>query len=119
MRTKTTKVFLSYARKDEAVAHLLASILRHRKIECLIDRALRAGTKFDTTIQGMIDSADIVLVLLTPSSVSSAWVNQEAGRHSDEYMSVLAEERKLFQQLIDRKRTDFRMILWPVRAYDR
>ena len=231
------RVFFSYAREDEAIAHLLAYILAQHNIECLIDRALKAGTKFDTALQRMIRSADAVLVLLTESSTSSAWVNQEvgfsvacnktiwplamaesmhpkgmlattqsyslfdwtnpsrtiksliaglleieqggqdhayhkrlgldrvitgkiertkfiveglrrlldepakgvtvyaqaafsafavsddpmyqeAGGHSDEYMSMLLEERRLFHQLILRPTTLFRMLLWPVRAYE-
>ena len=73
------KVFLSYSRKDEAVAHLLALILTSRSIECLIDRKLPAGRPFDTGLREMIREADRVLLLLTESSVSSPWVNQEIG----------------------------------------
>lgn len=231
------KVFLSYAREDEATAHLLAYILDQHNIECLIDRSLKAGTKFDTALQEMIRAADAVLVLYTESSISSAWVNQEigfavacnkviwplamaesmqprgmlattqwyslfdwtdpartiqnlisglletgrgvqnheshkrlgldrvitgkiertkfiverlrqllqepakqvtvyaqaafstfavsddpmykeAGGHSDEYMSMLLDEKKLFHQLILRPTTTFKMLLWPVRAYE-
>jgi len=231
------RVFLSYAREDEATAHLLAYILGQHNIECLIDRALKAGTKFDAALQEMIRVADAVLVLLTESSISSTWVNQEvgfavacnkviwplamaesmqpkgmlattqsyslfdwtdpartiqnlitglletgrgeqdhefhkrlgldrvitgkiertkfiverlrqllqepakrvtvyaqaafstfavsddpmykeAGGHSDEYMSMLLDEKKLFHQLILRPTTLFKILLWPVRAYE-
>ncbi len=73
------KVFISYSRKDEAVAHLLAHILRANKIECLIDRELRAGQKFDSRLQQMIKEANLILVLLTKDAASSVWVNQEIG----------------------------------------
>jgi len=231
------KVFLSYAREDEAIAHLLAYILGQHNIECLIDRTLKAGTKFDAALKQMIRAADAVLVLLTESSISSAWVNQEvgfavacnkviwplamaesmqpkgmlattqsyslfdwadptrtiknlitglleigrgeqnheyhkrlgldrvitgkiertrfiverlrqllqepakpvivyaqaafstfavsddpmykeAGGHSDEYISMLLDERRLFHQLILRPTTIFKMLIWPVRAYE-
>jgi hypothetical protein len=72
-------VFISYSRKDEAVAHLLAHILRSNNIHCLIDRELRAGQKFDLTLQQMIRKADFVLVLLTRDASRSVWVNQEIG----------------------------------------
>ena len=73
------KVFISYSRKDEAVAHLLAHILRANKIECLIDRELRAGQKFDSRLQQMIKEANLILLLLTKDAANSAWVNQEIG----------------------------------------
>jgi TIR domain len=73
------KVFISHSRKDEAVAHLLAHILRANQIECLIDREMQAGQKFDSKIQHLIQGADLVLVLLTKDSSRSPWVNQEIG----------------------------------------
>ncbi len=73
------KIFISYCHEDEAIAHLLGYILRQHKIECFIDRSLKAGTRFDTTLQEMIRSSDALLVLLTEAAQSSAWVNQEIG----------------------------------------
>lgn len=73
------KIFISYSRKDEAVAHLLAYILREKKIECLIDRELRAGDKFDSRLQQMIRESDLLLILLSKNAANSAWVNQEIG----------------------------------------
>lgn len=73
------KVFISYSRKDEAVAQLLAHILRANRIDCLIDREVRAGQRFDATLHKMIRDASLILVLLTKDSSRSAWVNQEIG----------------------------------------
>jgi hypothetical protein len=73
------KVFISYSRKDEAIAQLIAHILRQNQINCLIDRDLRAGQKFDTKLQDMIRGANLILVLLTKRAVRSQWVNQEIG----------------------------------------
>ncbi len=72
-------VFISYCHKDEAIAHLLAHILRGHKINCLIDRQMQAGQKFDSRLQGMIKDAGLILVLLTKAAAESAWVNQEIG----------------------------------------
>ncbi len=229
------RLFISYSRKDEAIAHLLAHILESNHIECTYDRKLPPAQTFDLNLQNMIKEADIVLLLLTQSAVSSAWVNQEigfataidkpvwplamekdiqpqgfisatqsyslfdwsnptgtilklvetlkqhtdnfslpskafglqqviqgkisrakfivnclrefqkskarsmsvcnqaafsifcaskeplyreAGDHSDEYISLLLEERKILNDLIDEKRILLKLILWPVRAYD-
>lgn len=73
------KVFLSYGRQDEAIAHLLAYILTQHGIRCFIDRQLPAGKPFDPILRQMIKNADLVLVLLTKTSISSDWVNQEIG----------------------------------------
>lgn len=73
------KLFISYSRDDEAVAVLLATILESRGINCLYDRKLRPAEAFDEQLQGMIREADSILVLLTNSATSSAWVNQEIG----------------------------------------
>jgi len=231
------KIFISYCHEDEAIAHLLGYIFRQHKIECFIDRSLKAGTRFDTALQEMIRSSDAVLVLFTEATQSSAWVNQEigfamacgkviwplvmaenvklegmlatfqwyslfdwtnpertvknlisglketgrgiqnheshkklgfdrvitgkiertkfiierfthllqkparritiysqaafstfavsddpmykeAGQHSDEYINLLLNERKLFHQLVVRPTTTFKMLLWPVRSYE-
>jgi TIR domain len=73
------KVFISHSRKDEAVAHLLAHILRANQIDCLIDRELQAGQKFDSKLQHLIKEANLILVLLTKDASRSPWVNQEIG----------------------------------------
>jgi len=73
------KVFISYSRKDEAVAHLLSYIFRQKNVDCLIDSALRAGEQFDSHLQEMIKESDFVLILLTKNAADSAWVNQEIG----------------------------------------
>src|SRR5262245_9186397 len=73
------RVFISYSRSDQALAHLLGYILTTAGIKCYIDRAIRTGRYFDHETQEMIRKADVVLVLLTKSSMNSAWVNQEIG----------------------------------------
>ena len=73
------KVFISYSRRDEAVAHLLAHILRANQIDCFIDRDLRVGQKFDSRLQQMIKESNLILVLLTKEASRSPWVNQEIG----------------------------------------
>lgn len=73
------KVFISYSRKDEAVTNLLAMLLKDRGIECLYDRRLEPAAPFDSNLRGMIQKADLVLVLLTSAALSSSWVNQEIG----------------------------------------
>ena len=73
------RVFISYSRSDQALAHLLGYILTTAGIKCYVDRASCAGRYFDHEIKEMIRKADVVLVLSTKSSMNSAWVNQEIG----------------------------------------
>jgi len=74
------QVFISYAREDTSLAHILAYFLeKDGKFTCHFDRDLRAGHYFDQSLREMISDSDLVLVLLTKSSLQSAWVNQEIG----------------------------------------
>lgn len=73
------QVFLSYCRKNEAIANLLAYILEMKGIKCLYDRRLHPALPFDQEIKEMISKADIMIVLLTKESSVSAWVHQEIG----------------------------------------
>lgn len=73
------KLFISYSHTDEIVANLLVHILKTNGIECFYDRQLPAAQAFDVNLQEMIKEADVVLLLLTKSAASSAWVNQEIG----------------------------------------
>lgn len=72
-------VFISYSRKDEALAHLLVHILTGHGVRCRLDRQLPQARPFDGHLKEMIEESDVVLVLLTKASLSSAWVNQEIG----------------------------------------
>ena len=72
-------VFISYAHQDEALALLLSHMLQEKGVDCLVDRTMAGGDRIDSSIQHMIRQADVLLVLLTQSSVSSSWVNQEIG----------------------------------------
>lgn len=73
------KVFLSYSHQDEATAHLLAYILNSHGLQCFVDRQLLPGSSFDVNLRQKIRESDLILVVLTQSSASSAWVNQEVG----------------------------------------
>lgn len=73
------KLFISYCRRDEAVAHLLSYILQLHGITCVIDRQLPVGESYDANLRKWIRSVDGVILLLSKEAVASAWVNQEVG----------------------------------------
>ena len=73
------KVFISYSREDEAIAHMLVYILRNNRIECFIDRDSIVGKRFDDQLKNKIKESDLILVLLSRNAAHSPWVNHEIG----------------------------------------
>ncbi|NJO67386.1 MAG: toll/interleukin-1 receptor domain-containing protein, partial [Leptolyngbyaceae cyanobacterium RM1_405_57] len=68
-------LFLSYSHKDEAlkdelVVHL-ASLKRQGKIQAWQDRDIEAGTEWDAEIKQQLESAEIILLLVTPRFIAS------------------------------------------------
>lgn len=86
-------VFISYARKDRALAEKIRSILEASGLPTWMDVRIEPGTHFDATIEHAIRTADMVLVLWTLNSVQSNWVREEA--------SLALELRKLVPVLLD------------------
>jgi hypothetical protein len=73
-------VFISYASEDDNLASELLELLRNKGLSCfLAAKELRAGTVWLDKIRAALRSCRVVIVLLTPSSCSSAWVMSEAG----------------------------------------
>jgi TIR domain len=71
-------VFLSYAREDVVAAQKLAALLEGNGLTVWWDRRLVAGDAINTTIERAIDGAKAVIVLWSPHSIASRWVNGEA-----------------------------------------
>jgi hypothetical protein len=71
-------IFLSYAREDRDIAAKIAAALSGRGWSVWWDPELRAGAAFDQIIETELTAARCVLVLWSPSSISSRWVRNEA-----------------------------------------
>ena len=84
------KVFLSYAREDEAAAKQLAEGIGQAGHEVWWDRHIQGGSRFTMEIDRALKDAEVVIVLWTDASVESAWVQDEAaeGRDSDRLIPV-------------------------------
>ncbi len=68
----TTKIFISYSRKDMGFADRLETALKTRGFEVLIDRTeIYAFEDWWTRIQVLIAKADTVIFALSPSAVGS------------------------------------------------
>lgn len=71
-------IFLSYSRKDKRQARALERALAKRGLHVWLDvRSIAAGTLWFEAIEKGIRDARGVVVLLTPSSVTSEWVTYE------------------------------------------
>lgn len=70
-------VFLSYARTDHSLASQLAQGLEERGLSVWWDAQIRVGDSWEQAIKRALLLADVVLVLVTPSSVESRWVTNE------------------------------------------
>jgi adenylate cyclase len=71
-------VFVSYARSDKARVAPLVAAIEAQGWSVWWDPAIEAGQQFDDQIDTQLQEALAVVVVWTPSSVSSRWVRGEA-----------------------------------------
>jgi TolB-like protein/Tfp pilus assembly protein PilF len=76
--SRAPQVFLSYSRKDQAVARHYAEALEGEGFSVWWDIAVRAGEAFDEAIESALRAAEAVVVLWSPNSSASRWVRAEA-----------------------------------------
>lgn len=73
------EVFISYSHKDEDLKEELevhlATLKRQGKINPWQDRALEAGTEWDPQIKAALETAHIILLLITPRFMASNYIN--------------------------------------------
>jgi hypothetical protein len=87
-------VFISYARDDRAVATSLNDSLQRRGLHTWMDVNLRVGTDWATEISEALTRSAVVIVIVTPRSLDSEWVQAEwatALQSSRRIVPVLAE----------------------------
>lgn len=77
------RVFLSYAREDVETAEKLAGLLTESGQTVWWDRHVHGGANFSHEIDRELKNAQIVMVLWTPASIASAWVQDEAAEGRD------------------------------------
>jgi TIR domain len=73
-------VFISYASADVAIASRCADNLKAGGFEPWWDRELRGGQRFREEIMARLDAAAVAVVLWSPTSIRSPWVQAEADR---------------------------------------
>jgi hypothetical protein len=98
IRSGLCKVFVSYARIDEAYrvrlnVHL-APLVREGLIDLWSDRAIAAGSDWERDIERELATADIVLLLVTPDFVASVYcfeneLTEAIRRHEEDGVQIL------------------------------
>ncbi|MFD4591478.1 MULTISPECIES: TIR domain-containing protein [Streptomyces] len=76
-KVRKPSVFLSYAVQDEPEARRLEQALGLTGIDIWTDKMLRAGDQWAQVISEALENADVILVLISPSSLASQWVTRE------------------------------------------
>lgn len=98
-----TSIFISYSRTDEAFARDLATTLAQLGADIWIDiEDIPAGMKWSTAIQQGLDTADALIVVISPPAMASRNVEDEWQYALDQgkpIIPVLLREAKVHFQL--------------------
>jgi formylglycine-generating enzyme required for sulfatase activity len=73
-------VFISYSHKDSDYAHRLAEQLEQKGFSVWIDDRIDYGTQWPRVIQEHLDDCSAFVVIMTPRSYQSDWVQNELSR---------------------------------------
>jgi len=83
-----TDVFVSYARKDRDFVGKLVDAIKSQGWMVWWDPALIAGQRFDQAIREALAEAKCVVVVWSPNSIDSQWVQDEAGVGRDRHALI-------------------------------
>jgi hypothetical protein len=81
-------IFISYSNADRAEARLLSAFLESQGFSVWWDSDLVAGDKFRDVIAAELTRARVAIVIWTKNSVTSDWVQSEAGRALREHKLI-------------------------------
>ena len=73
-------IFISYSRTDTEYAHKLADMLQSKGLDIWIDARLDYGSQWPLELQKQLDSCEAFIVIMTPRSFASEWVQSELQR---------------------------------------
>jgi hypothetical protein len=73
-------IFISYSHKDTEYAHLLAEDLQSKGFGVWIDARLDYGSQWPLEIQKQLDACEAFIILMSPRSFASEWVQSEVQR---------------------------------------
>ena len=73
-------IFISYSHKDTEYAHILADSLQSRGFPVWVDARLDYGSQWPQEIQKYLDACDAFILIMSPRSFASEWVQSELQR---------------------------------------
>jgi hypothetical protein len=73
-------IFISYSHNDADYAHKLAENLQSMRFEVWIDERLDYGAQWPQELQKQLDSCSAFIVIMSPRSYASEWVQSELQR---------------------------------------
>lgn len=82
-------IFISYSHKDTEYAHRLAAVLQDKGFAVWIDERLDYGSQWPHEIQKQLDSCYAFIVIMSPRSFASEWVQSELQRAKRKLKPVL------------------------------
>lgn len=106
------EVFISYSHKDEDLkdelyVHL-ANLTRQNKIKPWQDRAIEAGTEWDAEIKARLESAGVILLLITPRFIASEYCfDKETQRAMERHTAGTARVIPIIMKPCDWQDTPF------------
>ncbi len=71
------KVFISHSSEDQRIAYDLADNLRASGIDVWRDDEIFPGSNWAMEVGKRLEDSDLMVVLVTPNSSNSEWVNRE------------------------------------------
>jgi hypothetical protein len=110
------KLFFSYSHKDEKLRDQLETHLAVLKREGLVttwhDRRILSGDEFDKVIDSEMESADVIVLLLSPDFLASSYINNiEVKRAIERHQQGLARIIPVILKPCDWQRTFFGTLL--------
>src|SRR5262250_434831 len=73
------KVFVSYASSDRSLAEQVFQKLRSMPVDVWSDDQLTVGSNWSDALRSRIRATEFFVLLLTPRTFESSWVQQELG----------------------------------------
>ena len=96
-----TQIFISYSRKDIGFVRKLAGDLEKAGYDVWWDLTdLRGGDDWPRVIPAAIESSQFVIVVLSPNSIVSDWVEKE-------YMQALSLRKKIIPTMLTQSKVPF------------
>jgi len=79
MSDATPRVFISYSQADWAEVAEIKEMLKELEVRYVSDAEISAGEDGGEAVQAALDNSDVFIACLSPSYLSSEWLNYELG----------------------------------------